>query len=189
MTLNKSLFFESIKALSKAEVSASSAYSMPKELVKQLSNTGQEDALVRDAVITAYKRNEFNIKIGVASEPNFDKFVSILTTSFDNPQNPIFSGDSTIQKKLAGLVSLAYFYAQTNPDQRYKVYNDFEKAQQVAQAIYASLLSTVKMTFLTYSPNFVVKLEKAICGAVFYDNGKKKEGEAEQPATPIQAPA
>lgn len=178
--INKGLLSEALEALSKDDVKDGSIsgvktpYSVSNQeaLAKALANSEDKNRDLATKIIDASKKNEFSLKIGMVSEPNFDRFVILLKNTFS--ANDIFSGDPEIQKKLAELVSLAYFYAERNPDKRYRVFSNFDVAKQVATAIFTHLISSLKMTFLTYDTSFSSLLEKAILAVIYYPKPEKK---------------
>lgn len=140
-------------------------------LTKELSNINKNTEILSDKIIETYKKNEFSIKIGMAAEPNFDRFVVLLQSTFT--LNEILVDAPEIQKRLAELVSLAYFHAQKDPEKRFKVYSGKDIAKQVTAAIFSNLVSALKMTFLTYDTEFSGLLKKAIFSVVFYNKPKK----------------
>lgn len=140
-------------------------------LTKELSNINKNTEVLSDKIIDTYKKNEFSIKIGMAAEPNFDRFVVLLQSTFT--LNEILVDAPEIQKRLAELVSLAYFHAQKDPEKRFKVYSNKDVAKQVTAAIFSNLVSALKMTFLTYDTEFSGLLKKAIFSVVFYNKPKK----------------
>lgn len=141
-------------------------------LSKELSNINKNTELISDKIIETYKKNEFSLKIGMASEPNFDRFVVLLQSTFS--LNDILTDAPEIQKKLAELVSLAYSYAFRESDKRFRVYSNSDTAQQVTSAIFSNLISSLKMTFLTYDTEFSGLLKKAIFSVVHYTKQKKQ---------------
>jgi hypothetical protein len=140
-------------------------------LAKELSNINKDTELLSNKIVDSYKKNEFSLKIGMAAESNFDRFVVLLQNTFS--LNDILKDAPEVQKRLAELVSLAYFYAQKDPDKRFRVYSDKDTAVQVTNAIFSNLISSLKMTFLTYDTEFSGLLKKAIQAVIFYDKPKK----------------
>ena len=140
-------------------------------LSKELSNVNKNTELLSNKIVETYKKNEFGIKIGMASEPNFDRFVVLLQSTF--ALNEVLVEAPEIQKKLAELVSLAYSYAFRETDKRFRVYSSKDVAEQATNAIFSNLLSSLKMTFLTYDTEFAGLLKKAIFSVVFYTKPKK----------------
>jgi len=102
----------------------------------------------------------------MASEPNFDRFVVLLQNTFS--LNEVLTDAPEIQKKLAELVSLAYSYAFKDSNKRFRVYSSKDTAEQVTNAIFTHMISSLKMTFLTYDTEFSGLLKKAILAVVFY---------------------
>lgn len=141
-------------------------------LTKELSNVNKDTEELSNKIIEAYKKNEFSLKIGMAAEPNFDRFTVLLQNTFS--LNDVLVDAPEIQKKLARLISLAYFHAQKDPEKRFRVYSDKSTAEQVTEAIFNSLVSFLKMTFLTYDTEFAGLLKKAILAVVFYLKPKKQ---------------
>lgn len=141
-------------------------------LAKELSNINKDTAGLSSKIIDTYKKNEFSLKIGMASESNFDRFTVLLQNTLS--LNNILTDSPEIQKKLAELVSLAYYHAQKDPEKRFKVYSDKSVAEQVTNAIFSNLVSSLKMTFLTYDSEFAALLKKAILAVIFYIKPKKQ---------------
>ena len=141
-------------------------------LTKELSNINKNTEELSNKIIDAYKKNEFSLKIGMAAEPNFDRFTVLLQNTFS--LNNVLTDAPEMQKKLARLISLAYFHAQKDPEKRFRVYSDKQTAEQVTNAIFNSLVSFLKMTFLTYDTEFAGLLKKAILSVVFYLKPKKQ---------------
>ena len=148
------------------------AISNQEALTKELSNVNKDTEELSNKIIDSYKKNEFALKIGMAAEPNFDRFSVLLQNTFS--LNDVLVDAPEIQKKLARLISLAYFHAQKDPEKRFRVYSDKQTAEQVSNAIFSSLVSFLKMTFLTYDTEFAGLLKKAILAVVFYLKPKKK---------------
>ncbi len=184
MKKTKSLFEETQDALSSQQnqpqnpqPATDSGFKSPytisnqEALSKELSNINKNTELLSDKIIETYKKNEFSLKIGMASEPNFDRFVVLLQSTFS--LNDILTEAPEIQKKLAELVSLAYSYAFRETDKRFRVYSDNDIAQQVTNAIFSNLVSSLKMTFLTYNTEFAGLLKKAIFSVIHYTKPKK----------------
>ena len=140
-------------------------------LAKELDDIKQNTAGLSDKIIETYKKNEFSLKIGMAAEPNFDRFSVLLKNTF--ALNKILTDVPEVQKRLAELVSLAYFHAQKDPEKSFRVYSNKVTAEQVTNAIFSNLISSLKMTFLTYDTEFAGLLKKAIQKVVFYDKPKK----------------
>ena len=155
------------------EVGFKSPYTISNQeaLAKELSNINKNTELLSSKIVDSYKKNEFSLKIGMAAEPNFDRFVVLLQNTFS--LNDVLKDAPEVQKRLAELVSLAYFHAQRDPDKRFRVYSDKDVANQVTNAIFANLISSLKMTFLTYDTEFAGMLKKAIQAVVFYEKPKK----------------
>lgn len=140
-------------------------------LTKELDDIKQNTAGLSDKIIETYKKNEFSLKIGMAAEPNFDRFSVLLKNTF--ALNKILTDVPEVQAKLASLISLAYFHAQKDPDKRFLVYSNRDTANMVTDAIFKTLVSVLKMTFLTYDTEFATTLKKAIFSVVFYEKPKK----------------
>ena len=140
-------------------------------LSKELSNINKNTELLSNKIVETYKKNEFSLKIGMAAEPNFDRFVVLLQSTFS--LNDILVDAPEIQKKLAELVSLAYSYAFKDSNKRFRVYSNKDTAEQVTNAIFSHLVSSLKMTFLTYDTEFAGVVKKAILAVVFYNKQKK----------------
>lgn len=155
------------------DVGFKSPYSITNQesLAKELSNINKNTELLSSKIIDSYKKNEFSLKIGMAAEPNFDRFVVLLQNTFS--LNDVLIDAPEVQKRLAELVSLAYFHAQKDPEKRFRVYSNKDTAEQVTNAIFSNLISSLKMTFLTYDTEFAGLLKKAIQAVVFYDKPKK----------------
>jgi len=136
-------------------------------LAKELADTtGENTKLLANKIVNSYNKNEFALKIGMAAEPNFDRFSVLLKNTFS--LNKIFVDAPEIQTRLAGLISLAYYHAQNDPDKQFRVYLNKDTAKQVTEAIFTALTSTLKMTFLTYDTEFAELLKKAIFSVVLY---------------------
>ncbi len=140
-------------------------------LSKELSNINKNTELLSNKIVETYKKNEFSLKIGMAAEPNFDRFVVLLQSTF--ALNDILVDAPEIRKKLAELVSLAYSYAFKDSSKRFRVFSNKDTAQQVTNAIFSNLISSLKMTFLTYDTEFAGIIKKAIMAVVFYNKPKK----------------
>jgi hypothetical protein len=140
-------------------------------LTKELDDIKQNTAGLSDKIIETYKKNEFSLKIGMAAEPNFDRFSVLLKNTF--ALNKILTDVPEVQAKLASLISLAYFHAQKDPNKRFLVYSNRDTANMVTEAIFKTLVSILKMTFLTYDTEFATTLKKAIFSVVFYEKPKK----------------
>jgi hypothetical protein len=141
-------------------------------LTKELDDIKKNTAGLSDKIIETYKKNEFSLKIGMAAEPNFDRFSVLLKNTFS--LNQILVDVPEVQAKLAALISLAYFHAQKDPDKRFLVYSNRDTANMVTEAIFKTLVGVLKMTFLTYDTEFATTLKKAIFSVVFYEKPKKK---------------
>ena len=148
-----------------------SPYEDPEALAKELFNINKNIELLSGKIIDSYKKNEFSVKIGMSAEPNFDRFVVLLKNTF--ALNEVLTDAPEVQNRLAQLVSLAYFHAQRDPEKRFRVYSNKQTAEQVTQAIFDALISSLKMTFLTYDTEFSDLLKKAILSVVLYVKPKK----------------
>lgn len=155
-----------------SKLSPNDAFKSPYEisnketLAKELSNVNDKLEMLSDKIVAAYKRNEFSLKIGMASESNFDRFSTLIKNSIS--LNNLLDGTPDIQQKLADLVSLAYYYAQRDPEKRYRVYSNKDTASQVSNAIFMQLTSSLKMSFLTYDTEFAKLLKQVIFSVIFY---------------------
>ena len=140
-------------------------------LAKELSNINKVTEELSNQIIDAYKKNEFSLKIGMGGEPNFDRFAVLIQNTL--ALNEVFADAPEVQKRLARLISLAYYHAQSDPGKRFKVYKDKVICKQVTEAIYNSLVKGLKMTFLTYDTEFQGLVKKVIFKTVNYDKSKK----------------
>jgi hypothetical protein len=185
MMLKKNLFeeAEAVMATPPETPSSDGGFKSPytvsnqEALARELDSAKKNIDLLADDIIEAYKKNEFSLKIGMSAEPNFDRFVALLQNTFT--LNEILVDAPEIRKKLAELISLAYFHAQKDPSKKFMVYSNKDTANQVTEAIMQSLISSLKMNFLTYNTEFANLLKKAIFSVILYTNPKKQKSSSE----------
>ena len=144
-------------------------------LTKNLAAVKAQSSYLADKITTAYAKNEFNLKLGQGYDSNFDKFSVLIKDTLEI--NGILSDNPEVQEKLAKLISLAYYYAQSDSDKRYRVVHDKQVAAQITDAIFNRLLSRMKLSFLLQDTEFANLLRKAINAVMYYP---KKSSEHEK---------
>ena len=179
--IKRSLFSESIAALSRESLNAASPYKDPNSsLVSELQKDTMADKYVCSIIISAYNKYASIITLDMSSEHLYPQFSAIVLSAFKNKNIQLLMDYEDIQRKLSDLVALSYYKA-VGPEKRsnFSIYSSDQTAKQVAEAILNRLKLMLPAKLFT-DVNFTKKLELAIATSVYYE---KKEV-AKTPAQP-----